>query len=453
MLIRWRRWPRIRRRIPAVVWAALHRLQSNGYQAYLVGGAPRDLLLGRTPQDWDLATDARPEQVKAVFPRTVALGEKFGTVVVLLDDTQLEVTTFRREGEYSDGRRPDWVAFTPSVQDDLARRDFTINAIALDPLGEKLIDPYNGVGALRRRLVQAVGEPRRRFREDPLRMLRFYRFQAILGFRGAAGTEQGIEAEAIRKVSGERLRDELTKILLAPAPARGLEGLARSGLLTVMIPAFKPVLAEDPALFRHLVATVEAVKPGAELRWAAFLHDLGKTTTRRVDARGRVRYYGHEEVSLELAASLLERFRFSNAARQKIMTLVRWHMFAADPMLTDAALRRLVGKVGREHIFDLLELRRADLVASGGPTDRARESLTLFARRIQALLAGETVLTRKDLAINGHEVMAFLPLPPGPEVGAVLDEIFQWVTEDPSRNRKDRILSYLEKNRSRFLQL
>ncbi|NLY90693.1 MAG: HD domain-containing protein [Firmicutes bacterium] len=439
----WGKWRRIRRRIPAAVLTVLHHLQSSGYQAYLVGGAPRDLLLGRVPQDWDITTDARPEQVKAVFPRTFPLGEKFGTVGVLLDDTQVEVTTFRQEGGYSDGRRPDWVAFTPAVGDDLARRDFTINAIALDPLGEKLVDPYGGVKDLKQRLVRAVGDPRVRFGEDPLRMLRFYRFQATLGFRGETGTEQGITAGLIGKVSGERLRDELTKILTAAAPALGLEGLARSGLLTVILPEFGPVWPADPALFRHLVATVEAIKPCPELRWAAFLHDLGKVTTRRVAADGRIHYYGHDRVSQELAAAILERLHFPNTSRQKILTLIRWHMFAADPALTDAALRRLVGKVGPEHIFDLLELRRADIVATGSPSYRARESLAFLARRIEALLAGETVLTRKDLAVDGHEVMAFLALPPGPEVGAVLNEIFRWVTEDPARNRKDRILAFL----------
>lgn len=437
------RWHRIRRQVPAAVLTVLHRLQSNGYQAYLVGGAPRDLLLGREPQDWDVTTDARPDEVRTVFPRTFPLGEKFGTVGVLVDDLQVEVTTFRREGGYSDGRRPDWVAFTPAVEEDLARRDFTINAIALDPLREKLVDPYHGVRDLRRRLVRAVGEPRARFTEDPLRMLRFYRFQATLGFHGENGTEEGIVAELIRRVSGERLRDELTKILTAVKPALGLWGLARSGLLTIISPEFLPALREEPALFRHLVATVEAINPTPELRWAAFLHDLGKATTRQVAADGRVHYYGHDQVSHDLAAAILERLRFPNAAREKILTLIRRHMFTADPGLTDAALRRLVGRVGPAHIFDLLELRRADLVASGNPPRQAGESLSLLARRLEALLTGETVLTRKDLAVNGHDVMAFLALPPGPAVGAVLDEIFRWVTEDPARNRKDRILTFL----------
>ncbi|NLC52433.1 MAG: HDIG domain-containing protein [Firmicutes bacterium] len=446
-MLRWGKWPNICRQIPAEVFNVLQRLQSGGYQAYLVGGAPRDLLRGSPPQDWDIATDAWPAEVKAIFDRTIALGEKFGTVAVLIGDQQVEVTTFRREGEYSDGRRPDWVEFTPDLVADLARRDFTINALALDPIGRRLVDPYRGLWALKRRLVKAVGDPAARFQEDPLRMLRFYRFQSTLGFRGETATEQGIEAEAITKISGERIRDELTKLLVGAEPARGLKGLARSGLLTAIMPEFKAVWATDPSLFAHLVATVQAIKPAAELRWAAFLHDLGKATTRQVEGN-RVRYYGHEKVGQELAAGILERLRFSNAFQDKVLTLIRWHMFPAAPWLTDAALRRLVGKVGPENIIALLELRRADIVGTGGSVCYAQESLAQFHRRVQALLTGETVFTRKDLAVNGREVMAFLGLPPGPKVGAVLNDIFHWVTEDPARNRKDLILGYLQKWRA-----
>ncbi|NLM37093.1 MAG: HDIG domain-containing protein, partial [Firmicutes bacterium] len=227
----------------------------------------------------------------------------------------------------------------------------------------------------------------------------------------------------------------------------GLTGLARSGLLTAIMPEFAAVWATDPAIFTHLVATVQAIKPTAELRWAAFLHDLGKATTRQVEG-GRVRYYGHEKAGAALAAGILERLRFANVFRQKVLTLIRWHMFPADPWLTDAALRRLVGKVGPENIVDLLELRRADIVGTGGPVARALDNLVRFHRRVQAMLAGETVFARKDLAVNGHEVMAFLGLPPGPQVGAVLEDVFHWVTEDPARNRKELILDYLQKWRA-----
>lgn len=442
-MLRRGRWRWIQRQLPSAVLTVLQTLHSHGYLAYLVGGAPRDLLLGRQPQDWDLTTDARPEQVRAVFARTIPLGENFGTVQVIVGDEQFEVTTFRREGDYSDGRHPDWVAFTPSIRDDLGRRDFTINALALDPIGVELVDPYGGVRDLKRRIVRAVGEPGQRFAEDPLRMLRFYRLQSTLGFRGETQTEQGIEAGAITQVSGERIRDELTKTLVAPAPELGLAGLLRCGLLTMIMPEFMPVQAADPTLFRHIVATVKAIKPEAELRWAALLHDLGKATTKQEEA-GRIHYYGHDKVSTELAAGILERLRFATEFRQRVLTLVRWHMFSADPGLTDAALRRLVLKVGPDQIFNLLELRRADLVGTGGVYYRARASLAGLARRIQALLEGETVFTRKDLAVDGWEVMEKLKIPPGPEVGIILDGVFHWVIEDPERNQKKLIYAFLE---------
>jgi len=434
-------WRRLRRQIPEEVLFALNRLAEAGYEAYLVGGAPRDLLLGRTPEDWDLATGARPEKVKTLFANAWPLGEKFGTVRVPFDRLVVDITTFREEGAYSDGRRPDWVNFTPSLEADLARRDFTMNAIALDPLREKLVDPFAGVQALKRRLVKTVGEPAVRFGEDALRMLRFYRFQATLGFRGDRETEQGITPGLITKVSGERIRDELTKLLVASFPKASLEGMARSGLLPAVLPEFGAVLAE-PGLFRHTVATVQAIKPATGLRWAAFLHDLGKPRT-RVDQGDRLHYYGHEKVGAELAAAILERLRFPRKVAEQIQALVRWHMFPADPWMTDAALRRLVARVGKENIKGLLELRRADLVGTPGVAARAFRGLTQFASRLDALLAGETVLSLRDLAVNGHEIMEFLGIQPGPRVGEVLQEIFHWVTEDPARNRKELILEYL----------
>ena len=421
-------------------------LQNYGFEAYLVGGAPRDLLLSKRPQDWDVTTNASPDRVRGSFERTLSLGEKFGTIQVLINDYQVEVTTFRREGEYSDGRRPDRVEFTSSLLEDLSRRDFTINAIALDPLKKKLVDPFGGVRDLKRRLVRAVGDPEVRFQEDALRMLRFFRFQSTLGFRGERRTEGGIKPEILIKISAERIREELTKLLVSPFPELGLYGMARTGLLTTIIPEFIPIWPEDNALFRHLVATVKAIKPQAELRWAALLHDLGKASS-KVVVGNKVHYYGHDQVGQELAAGILERLRFSGSFCQKVLTLVRWHMFTVDPMISDAALRRLVIKVGEENIKDLLEVRRADLVGTGGPYYRAQEVLSLFARRVEALLTGETVFSRKDLAINGQDVMSFLALPPGPKVGEVLQEIFYWVTEDPERNKKDLILSYLEKFR------
>lgn len=446
---------RVLPQIPGEVITVIAELKDRGFQAFLVGGALRDLFLERPPGDWDVATNALPGQVEAVFPDRLVVhtGKRFGTVRVMAGEIPVDVTTFRREGAYSDGRRPDWVEFQESVVDDLSRRDFTVNAMALDPVEEELVDPFRGRRDLRRRVIRTVGDPKARFREDALRMLRFYRFQAVLDFRGDAGTEEAVcqvaveDPSLLAKVSPERIRDELNKLLTGVAPGKGLRGLVRTGLLPVIAPEFAPVVKE-PALMEHLVATVEAVKPELHLRWAAFLHDLGKPATRIQDGT-RVHYFGHEQAGEKLAAALLERLRFSRAFMEKVLVLVRRHMFPCDPMMTDVALRRLAAKVGRDALFDLLELRRADIVASGNNYHRAWRTLSEFASRIQALLREEKVLTMNDLAVNGHDIMAVLGLAPGPEVGRVLQELFYWVTEDPARNTRERLLAYLEKKKEK----
>ncbi|HHU82725.1 MAG TPA: HD domain-containing protein [Firmicutes bacterium] len=456
---RFREWrPGIRRvlpRIPGEVMAVIAELKARGFQAFLVGGALRDLFLGREPEDWDVATSALPGQVEEVFPGRLLVhtGKRFGTVRVLTGEIPVDVTTFRREGTYTDGRRPDWVEFEESVVDDLSRRDFTVNAMALDPLAQKLVDPFRGRGDLRRRVIRTVGDPQSRFSEDALRMLRFYRFQAVLNFRGEAETERVIAQVAaedpslLAKVSPERVREELNKLLTGVAPGKALRGLVRTGLLTIIAPEFTPVVM-DPELMEHLLATVEAIKPEPHLRWAAFLHDLGKPATRIQDGTG-IHYFGHEQAGEKLAAVLLERLRFSRAFTEKVLILVRRHMFPCDPGMSDTALRRLAAKVGREALIDLLELRRADIVASGNHYHRAWRILSEFASRIQALLREEKVLTLSDLAVNGRDVMAVLGLAPGPEVGRVMQELFSWVTEDPERNTRERLLRYLEEKKKK----
>ncbi len=441
--LRW--WEKLWRVIPTEVIFVLRRLQEHGYEAYLVGGAPRDLLLSKLPTDWDLSTNAPPERIKEIFAQTIPVGEKFGTVLVVINDFSLEVTTFRREGTYTDGRHPDWVDFTTSLLADLSRRDFTINAMAIDPLSRKIIDPFGGRRDLKRRLIRTVGDPRLRFQEDALRMLRFFRFQSTLGFRGERRTEEGINPLEIRKISGERIGEELKKLLISAFPEKGLTGMARTSLLTTIIPEFIPVLQDGNRLFQHLVATTQAIKPLPELRWAAFLHDLGKGST-RIQVGEEIHYYGHDKVGQELATGILERIRYANSFSKNVSTLIRWHMFSTDPLVSDAALRRLVIRVGREYIKDLLELRRADIVGTGGAYHLALKGLSAFASRIEALLTGETVFSIRDLAINGHDVMELLSLPPGPKVGEVLQEVFRWVIEDPKRNQRERLLYYLEKN-------
>lgn len=431
----------------------IKELKARRFPAFLVGGALRDLLLQRGPGDWDVATGALPEQVEEAFPQSVVLraGKRFGTIRVLAGKIPVDVTTFRREGAYTDGRHPDWVEFEGTVVDDLSRRDFTINAMALDPLDKRLLDPFGGRRDLRKQKIRTVGDPQCRFREDALRMLRFYRFQSVLNFRGEEETERAIayvtaeDPSLLARVSPERIREELNSLLTGVAPDRGIRGLVRTGLLTVIAPEFAPVV-KTPELMEHLAATVEAIKPELHLRWAAFLHDLGKPATRIQDRTG-VHYFGHEQAGEKLAAALLERLRFSQAFQAKVLTLVRRHMFLCNPMMSDAALRRLAAKVGGETLFELLELRRADIVATGNHYHRAWKTLSEFSSRIQALLREEKVLTLTDLAVNGRDVMAVLNLAPGPEVGQALQDLFHWVTENPKRNTREELLRYLKEKK------
>jgi len=430
-------------RIPKEVLVVIKELKTRGYQAYLVGGALRDLFLRRAPGDWDVATDAVPSQVEGIFPQTVAVGKRFGTIQVPAGDFMVDVTTFRREGAYSDGRRPDWVEFARSPVADLSRRDFTVNALALDPLTKELLDPFGGRRDLKKKIMRTVGEPRRRFAEDALRMLRFYRFQSVLAFKGDPETERGIKPSLLAGVSAERIRDELTGILTGVAPGKGLRGLVKTGLLAVIAPEYEPVI-KSPEIMEHLIATVEAVKPCLHLRWAAFLHDLGKPVSRTEDREGRIHYFGHEQAGEKLAAGILERLRFPRAIQKRVLTLVRRHMFLCDSAMTDATLRRLAARVGRDILFDLLELRRADIVATGRNYYRAWENLSRFSARVQALYREEKALTPAEMAVSGHDVMEILNLAPGPQVGRILAELFHWVTEDPERNTRKELLQYLK---------
>lgn len=448
-MTRW--WRFVQSSLPPEVINLIKLLKEHGFTGYLVGGAPRDLLLSKVPKDWDLATDALPETVEEICmehdqeeTKVIQVGKKFGTIKLLRNGLVIEVTTFRREGPYSDGRHPDWVEFRPGIEEDLSRRDFTVNAMALDVLGNQLIDPFGGRRDLKQKVIRAVGDPEQRFAEDALRMLRFFRFQSGLGFRGDRTTERAINPYLVKQISPERIREELTKLLVSPRPERGLLGLIRTGLLLSVAPEFTSVVT-DEHLTAHLLKTVETIKPHPHLRWAALLHDLGKTQCRTVDENG-LHYYGHAEVGEELAHGLLERLRFSKDFIKRVTILIRWHMFSADPGQTDAALRRLALKVGEENLGGLLELRRADIIASGQNYHRAWEGFSAFASRVEALLQKEKVLTLQDLAVNGEDIMKTLGIPAGPQVGVVLQDLFAWVTEEPDRNNEKDLYCYLEEH-------
>jgi tRNA nucleotidyltransferase (CCA-adding enzyme) len=428
--------------LPQPVVDLLARLAEHGHTAVLVGGCLRDLLRGFRPNDWDVATSAPPEAVAVLFPGA-SWENRFGTVTVL-EPIRVEVTTFRVEGGYRDQRRPDEVRWGSSVEEDLARRDFTMNAIAwlptdLESRAGRLIDPFGGAGDLRAGLLRAVGEPRRRFEEDALRLLRAVRFVACLDLQLDPPTESAIRALAptAASVSGERVRDELLRILTCrDSPSVAFVLMERLGLLSVLfaelaalrgIPQGK-ALAGDA--LEHSLRTADAL-PRADptLRLAGLLHDLGKATTM---ADGH--FTGHEEVGAELSDAVMRRLRFANAEIERVVHLVREHMFAYTPEWTDAAVRRFIRRVGVEALDDLFALREADAAASGGEV-----GLDQLRARVAAEV-GRSPMEQRQLAIDGNDLQQRLELEPGPLIGLLLGRLLDAVLEDPSRNEPEELL-------------
>ncbi len=348
-------------RIPADVLAVCHRLRGAGHEAHLVGGGVRDMLLGRPPADFDVATDAVPEAVMELFGKNFAVptGLKHGTVTVLTDTApprHVEVTTFRGEGTYLDGRRPSSVTYVKSLTEDLARRDFTMNAIAYDPLADAVSDPFDGRGDLTRRLIRAVGDPIARFREDGLRPMRAVRQAAQLAFGIDPPTQAAIEPtlDVFRKVSAERIRDELLKMLAAPQPSRGLQLMRATGLLGEVIPELLEGVGctqnrfHKHDVFEHTLHVVDETEGDAIRRLGALLHDVGKPRARqpREGAPGEFSFFQHEYVGAEMADEICRRLKLANADRERVVGLVKNHMFFYAPDWTDGTVRRFVRRVG-----------------------------------------------------------------------------------------------------------
>lgn len=433
--------------VPARVAEVLKTLRGGGFQAYLVGGCVRDALLGRRPKDWDVATDARPQQTLALFPEAVPTGIQYGTVTVP-GDPPTEVTTFRKELAYVDARRPVAVAFSADIEEDLARRDFTINAIAWDPAADVWVDPYGGRDDLKARRIRSVGDPGERIREDALRMLRAVRFAAQLQFEIDPETWRAIERHGalVSKLSQERVRDEFLALLEAPGAEGGLWQLQELGLLTQILPELRGSgrMAQGkpgaPTLLAHLIQTVGFCPADPILRLAALLHDVGKLKTRKLLPSGRVVFHGHEEAGAAMADEACRRLRLPNRQRIRVVALVAAHM--VDGLsVGKKALRRWLGERGEEWIRDLIALRRADALGSGRFEKNA--AMDRMERLLGEVLEEASALRIEDLAIDGHDVMRVLEIPPGPMVGRVLQALFEMVLEDPSLNQRPALLERL----------
>lgn len=434
--------------LPGPVLELARVLRHAGGQAWLVGGAVRDLLLDRPVGDWDLATDLLPERVVELFPRTLEIGLRFGTVLVLRDGLPYEVTTFRSDGIYTDARRPDSVQFATRIEDDLIRRDFTINALAYDPMEDRLVDPALGLEDLGRGWIRAVGVPEDRFREDALRLLRAVRFASQLGFDLEPRTYAALVPNApnLEKIAAERIRQELDKLLEGPFAGSALDLMFETGLLRRVLPELaasygvpqNPHHAHD--VFYHTLAALESAPPGKRIvRLAALFHDLGKPETRE-QREETAAFYGHQFASERLAEKAMRRLRYPTEETGRVRHLVRHHMFHYRPEWTDSAIRRFLRDVGEEHLPDLFALRSADTMGNG-LRKRLAPELDEFRRRIREEIEKRNALTVRDLAVDGHDLMAEFGISPGPEIGRILRELLEEVLDDPDRNVRETLLA------------
>ena len=446
--------------LPNEVKIVLDKFQKKGFQIYIVGGAVRDLLLGKEVKDWDFTTDAKPEEILKVIPEGF-YDNKFGTVGIPVNNTSdggpkgdssevdvYEITTMRKEGIYKDHRHPLEVSWTNKIEDDLARRDFTINAMALSKDGS-VIDPYHGQADLKDKLIRAVGDPDKRFQEDALRLIRAIRFASQLDFEIDKKTFQAIKKNAhlLKEIANERIRDELFKILESANPYLGIKKLKEARILQIILPELKKcfgIQQEGPKHDRiydigehSLLALKYTPSNDPLVRFAALLHDVGKVPTVAKSPDGNVTFYGHDVAGGKIVLTIAKRFNLSKKQSDKLYKLVRWHMFSVNEDQTDSAIRRFIKNVGLDYIADIMALRVGDRLGGGTQTETSWR-IEKFKDRIKQVL--QKPFSISDLKINGKDIMEALKIKPGPKVGKILQKLFEEVLEDSSKNNKEYLL-------------
>jgi tRNA nucleotidyltransferase (CCA-adding enzyme) len=435
--------------VPSAVRHIVATLEKHSKRGWIVGGCVRDLIMGRTPSDWDVCTDALPEDILKIFPRSIPTGIAHGTITVVVDRVHYEVTTLRGETTYTDGRRPDSVFFVEDITRDLSRRDFTVNAIALDPTTGALVDPFNGQGDLRARLLRAVGKAEERFSEDGLRVLRAARFSAQLEFDIETDTLAAISRtlDTYKKVSGERIRDEWVKSMKAKTPSRAFNVMKDTGILAVTCPELMESVGcgqnryHTYDVWGHAMACMDAAAGDAVLRISALLHDVGKPRSKAFsDKTNDYTFYEHERIGAEMVQPICDRLKFSNDEKKRIEDLVRHHMWHYDGW-SDAAVRRWILRVGKHRIEDLYALRDADVRGKGGELDGGEfDRVNALRAHVERVLAAGAALSVRDLAVNGGTLMKALQLKPGPILGKILDALLEAVINEPSLNTEAALL-------------
>jgi poly(A) polymerase/tRNA nucleotidyltransferase (CCA-adding enzyme) len=451
-------------RIPEEIKFIIGKLKKEGFEAYIVGGCVRDFLRDVEPGDWDVATNAKPEEIQKIFPKSF-YSNKFFTVTVQTGSEnprlkEIEITTYRKEAKYTDKRHPDEVKFAKTIEEDLARRDFTINAIALEirdkggtgmrrSPGQSLIDPFRGQEDLKNKIIRAVGNPEERFSEDALRMMRAVRFATTLGFKIEKKTAEAISKNShwLKMISKERIRDEFLKIIMAERAAEGIKLLRQTGLLKYIVPELEEgykVTQNKHHIFEcyeHYLRSLDfAAKKNFNklVRLAALFHDIGKPRTKKGEGPDAT-FYGHEIVGAKMTAQILNRLKFPKKEIEKITKLVRYHLFYYNPEeVGESSVRRLVRQVGPENMEELLQVRMADRIGSGCPK---AEPYKLRHLRYLIERVSRDPISVKTLKINGEDVMKILKISPGPKIGQILDILLGYVLEKPNKNEKN----FLEK--------
>ena len=451
--------------IPAPIKEIAIILNTEGFQCFLVGGSVRDSIMGFTPKEYDIATNAKPEDVQRIFKYTIPTGIKHGTILVILDDMQVEITTFRSDGNYSDGRHPDKVEYTASIEDDLPRRDLTINAMAYNVLDGNLIDMFDGMKDIKNKIIRSVGNPYERFTEDGLRIMRAIRFATKLNFNIEKETFEAIchSTGMLTSIAYERIREEFNGILISDNPFRGIELLRKTGILALIMPELMQGFGVAQNRFHkydvyyHILHTIQAVEPleTEELtllvRLAALFHDIAKPMVqKKVSKQEEPVYYNHEVVGANVAKKIMKRLKYSNAEIDFVTLLVRQHMFYYQDEWTDGAVRRFMKAVGVENIKPLLKLREADRLGSGNRKDKESKAIPKLLARIDKIIEEENAITVKDLKINGNDLMQEFNLKPGPIVGKILNYLLDLILDEPSLNDKEKLMEktriFLESN-------
>ena len=447
-------------KLPKEISKIFKSFEDNGFEIYLIGGAVRDILTKKQVYDWDFATNAKPEEIQKIFPDSF-YDNAFGTVGIPNEkegERPYEITTFRTEHGYSDKRRPDKIKWGKSLEEDLKRRDFTINAMAIHKIKDEkekyeLIDLYKGQEDLKKKLIRTVGDPNERFSEDALRMMRAVRIAAELDFSIEEKTLRAIKTNAplINKIAKERVRDELLKILKSPHPYKGIITFKEVGLMKEILPEMEKTFGvEQKSPGRHhiydvgthsLLALKYCPSPDPITRFATLIHDIGKPQTYKKLKNGTITFYNHEMVSTKIAERIAKRLRFSNKQKDKLLKLVRWHQFSVNENQTDSAIRRFIKHVGKEYIPDMLALRTGDRL--GGGASETSWRLEKFKERL--IEVQKQPFTVHDLKISGNDVMKELNIKPNPKVGEILEKLYKMIVDNEIKNEKNDLLKEIKK--------